>query len=105
MARVKFFKNQGILSLLLIVMVVFSMIPKVKAWTEGKCQRMLCGNKRWLTFVLADFEIFDIVDALEKAEGKDTNFYNWLGVAVRRADFGYTCSMLTTIEIAFSNSK
>ncbi|KAL7318071.1 hypothetical protein PS15m_004342 [Mucor circinelloides] len=63
MARVKFFKNQGILSLLLIVMVVFSMIPKVKAWTE------------------ADFEIFDIVDALEKAEGKDTNFYNWLGVA------------------------
>lgn len=31
---------------------------------------------------LADFEIFDIVDALEKAEGKDTNFYNWLGVAV-----------------------
>lgn len=31
---------------------------------------------------LADFEIFDVVDALEKAEGKDTNFYNWLGVAV-----------------------
>ncbi|KAL0140808.1 DnaJ-domain-containing protein [Mucor lusitanicus] len=63
MARVKFFKNQGILSLLLISMVIFSMVPKVKAWTE------------------ADFEIFDIVDALEKAEGKDTNFYNWLGVA------------------------
>ncbi|CAO3613713.1 unnamed protein product [Mucor hiemalis] len=45
------------------MVVLSTMIPQVKAWTE------------------ADFEIFDIVDALEKAEGKDTNFYNWLGVA------------------------
>lgn len=37
---------------------------------------------------LADFEIFDIVDALEKAEGKDTNFYNWLGVSVSLMDVG-----------------
>ncbi|KAG0743564.1 hypothetical protein G6F62_004232 [Rhizopus arrhizus] len=29
---------------------------------------------------ITDFEIFDIVDALEKAEGKDANFYSWLGV-------------------------
>ncbi|KAI9362727.1 hypothetical protein BD770DRAFT_381652 [Pilaira anomala] len=63
MARIGLLKNQGILSLLLIIMVVIAtMVPNVKAWTE------------------ADFEIFDIVDALEKAEGKDTNFYNWLGV-------------------------
>ncbi|KAF9966367.1 hypothetical protein BGZ73_001071, partial [Actinomortierella ambigua] len=27
-----------------------------------------------------DFEIFDLVDALEKAEGKDVNFYSWVGV-------------------------
>lgn len=39
-------------------------------------------KKQKLILILADFEIFDIVDALEKAEGKDTNFYNWLGVAV-----------------------
>jgi hypothetical protein len=39
-------------------------------------------KKQKLNLILADFEIFDIVDALEKAEGKDTNFYNWLGVAV-----------------------
>ncbi|GAA5811304.1 hypothetical protein MFLAVUS_004737 [Mucor flavus] len=63
MARISLLKNQGILSLLLIIMVVLStMVPNVKAWTE------------------ADFEIFDIVDALEKAEGKDTTFYSWLGV-------------------------
>ncbi|KAI8092446.1 DnaJ domain-containing protein [Gilbertella persicaria] len=34
-----------------------------------------------LNFFIADFEIFDLVDALEKAEGKDTNFYSWLGVS------------------------
>ncbi|KAI8334876.1 hypothetical protein BD560DRAFT_414321 [Blakeslea trispora] len=55
--------KKGLLSLLLMVMVMLTMMPRVKAWTE------------------ADFEIFDLVDALEKAEGKDTNFYNWLGVS------------------------
>lgn len=36
MARVNLLKNQGFLSLFLIVMVVLStMIPQVKAWTEG----------------------------------------------------------------------
>ncbi|KAI9486433.1 MAG: hypothetical protein EXX96DRAFT_496290 [Benjaminiella poitrasii] len=63
MARVKLLGNQSFWSLLLVIVVVLStMVPKVKAWTE------------------ADFEIFDLVDALEKAEGKDTNFYSWLDV-------------------------
>lgn len=36
MTRVSFLKNQGILGLLLIIMVVLStMVPNVKAWTEG----------------------------------------------------------------------
>ncbi|KAI7906935.1 uncharacterized protein BX663DRAFT_494257 [Cokeromyces recurvatus] len=64
MVRVKLFGNQSICSLLLVfTVVILTIVPKVKAWTE------------------ADFEIFDLVDALEKAEGKDTNFYNWLGVS------------------------
>ncbi|OBZ82546.1 putative J domain-containing protein C2E1P5.03 [Choanephora cucurbitarum] len=64
MTRLSLFgKKKGLLGLLLMVMVIFSMMPRVKAWTE------------------ADFEIFDLVDALEKAEGKDTNFYSWLGVS------------------------
>lgn len=53
MARVNFFKNQGILSLLLIVMVIFSMVPKVKAWTEGNMSMnaFLKTTSGWLTFV------------------------------------------------------
>jgi hypothetical protein len=30
--------------------------------------------------LIGDFEIFDLVDALEKAEGPDVNFYSWMGV-------------------------
>lgn len=55
--------------------------------------------------ILADFEIFDIVDALEKAEGKDTNFYNWLGVAVSLINVGTYTHLLILIDIALSNSK
>ncbi|CEI97362.1 hypothetical protein RMCBS344292_11497 [Rhizopus microsporus] len=61
MARIK---KRNLISLLTVLFIVLAtLVPKVKAWTE------------------TDFEIFDLVDALEKAEGKDTNFYNWLGVS------------------------
>ncbi|KAI8973488.1 hypothetical protein BDF20DRAFT_837430 [Mycotypha africana] len=61
MARIK---TKNIVSILLLLVVLLStLVPKVKAWTE------------------ADFEIFDLVDALEKAEGKDTNFYSYIGVS------------------------
>ncbi|KAI8877746.1 DnaJ-domain-containing protein [Backusella circina FSU 941] len=64
MTRVKSLANKNIWSLLLIILVILSTaVPKVKAWTE------------------ADFEIFDLVDALEKAEGKETTFYSWLNIA------------------------
>jgi hypothetical protein len=53
---------------------------------------------------IADFEIFDIVDALEKAEGKDTNFYNWLGVSVSVLDMNEWHKILI-YEIAFSKSS
>ncbi|KAG0379303.1 hypothetical protein BGX24_000926 [Mortierella sp. AD032] len=32
-----------------------------------------------------DFEIFDLVDALEKAEGPEVNFYSWMGVTQKTA--------------------
>ncbi|KAI8329411.1 DnaJ domain-containing protein [Chlamydoabsidia padenii] len=45
---------------LIFILILSSMIPSVKAWEK------------------ADFEIFDLVDEIEKSEGKETNFYNWL---------------------------
>ncbi|KAI1316004.1 hypothetical protein EDD11_010529 [Mortierella claussenii] len=47
---------------LLMVLALLAMARQVAAWAEG------------------DFEIFDLVDALEKAEGPDVNFYSWMGV-------------------------
>jgi len=42
-----------------------------------------------------DYEIFDLVGALENAEGKGTTFYSWLGVT----------STATTSEIAKAYRK
>ncbi|KAI9259044.1 DnaJ domain-containing protein [Sporodiniella umbellata] len=50
------------LSFLFVLWTLCALTQVVKAWSEG------------------DFEIFDVVDALEKAEGKEMNFYSWLGV-------------------------
>ncbi|KAG0234103.1 hypothetical protein BGW41_001240 [Actinomortierella wolfii] len=47
---------------LLMFLAILAIVQRVSAWEEG------------------DFEIFDLVDALEKAEGKDVNFYSWMGV-------------------------
>ncbi|KAG0201774.1 hypothetical protein BGX28_005519 [Mortierella sp. GBA30] len=47
---------------LLMVLALLALVQQVAAWEEG------------------DFEIFDLVDALEKAEGPDVNFYSWMGV-------------------------
>ncbi|KAG0003011.1 hypothetical protein BGZ80_005474 [Entomortierella chlamydospora] len=47
---------------LLMVLALLALAQQVAAWEEG------------------DFEIFDLVDALEKAEGSDVNFYSWMGV-------------------------
>ncbi|KAF9912791.1 hypothetical protein EC991_008653 [Linnemannia zychae] len=47
---------------LLMALAILALIQTVAAWEEG------------------DFEIFDLVDALEKAEGPDVNFYSWMGV-------------------------
>ncbi|KAG0070520.1 hypothetical protein BGZ89_000451 [Linnemannia elongata] len=48
---------------LLMVLAVLALIQTVAAWEEG------------------DFEIFDLVDALEKAEGSEVNFYSYIGVS------------------------
>ncbi|KAL1923633.1 uncharacterized protein VTP21DRAFT_8613 [Calcarisporiella thermophila] len=50
------------LILLTILSLFLLILPSVLAWEEG------------------DYEIFDLVDDLEAAEGKDTNFYSFLGV-------------------------
>ncbi|KAF9112640.1 hypothetical protein BGX27_003028 [Mortierella sp. AM989] len=47
---------------LLMVLALLALAQQVAAWEEG------------------DFEIFDLVDALEKAEGPEVNFYSWMGV-------------------------
>ncbi|KAF9928982.1 hypothetical protein FBU30_001987 [Linnemannia zychae] len=47
---------------LLMMFAILALLQTVAAWEEG------------------DFEIFDLVDALEKAEGSDVNFYSWMGV-------------------------
>ncbi|KAI9023872.1 DnaJ domain-containing protein [Phycomyces nitens] len=39
-----------------------TLVPRVKAWDQ------------------ADFEIFDLVDELEKSEGKGVTFYSWLDI-------------------------
>ncbi|KAK3817236.1 MAG: hypothetical protein J3Q66DRAFT_182497 [Benniella sp.] len=46
---------------LLVVFALLALVRQVAAWEEG------------------DFEIFDLVDALEKAEGPEVNFYTWMG--------------------------
>ncbi|KAG0233223.1 hypothetical protein B0O80DRAFT_404839 [Mortierella sp. GBAus27b] len=46
---------------LLMVLTFLALARQVAAWEEG------------------DFEIFDLVDALEKAEGSEVNFYTWMG--------------------------
>jgi hypothetical protein len=33
-------------------------------------------------FSLGDYEIFDLVDELEKIEGKEVDFYTWLNIEV-----------------------
>ncbi|CAO3571799.1 unnamed protein product [Mortierella alpina] len=48
---------------LLMALALLALVQQVAAWEEG------------------DFEIFDLVDALEKSEGSDANFYSWLGVS------------------------
>ncbi|KAF9935085.1 hypothetical protein BGZ75_002933 [Mortierella antarctica] len=48
---------------LLMALALLALAQQVAAWEEG------------------DFEIFDLVDALEKSEGTDANFYSWLGVS------------------------
>ncbi|KAF9185278.1 hypothetical protein BGZ51_002753 [Haplosporangium sp. Z 767] len=47
---------------LLMLLAMLALVQQVAAWEEG------------------DFEIFDLVDALEKAEGPEVNFYSWIGV-------------------------
>ncbi|KAF9395001.1 hypothetical protein CPC16_009604 [Podila verticillata] len=47
---------------LFMVLALLALVQRVAAWEEG------------------DFEIFDLVDALEKAEGPEVNFYSWMGV-------------------------
>ncbi|KAF9156993.1 hypothetical protein BG015_008496 [Linnemannia schmuckeri] len=47
---------------LLMALAILALIQTVAAWEEG------------------DFEIFDLVDALEKAEGPEVNFYSYIGV-------------------------
>ncbi|KAG0339501.1 hypothetical protein BG000_001991 [Podila horticola] len=47
---------------LFMVLALLALVQRVAAWEEG------------------DFEIFDLVDALEKAEGTEVNFYSWMGV-------------------------
>ncbi|CAO3618690.1 unnamed protein product [Cunninghamella blakesleeana] len=55
--------NKGFLFLCFTLFFILStLIPQVKAWEQ------------------ANFEIFDLVDELEKAEGKDTTFYSWLNI-------------------------
>ncbi|KAF9329089.1 hypothetical protein BG006_007822 [Podila minutissima] len=48
---------------LFMVLALLALVQRVAAWEEG------------------DFEIFDLVDALEKAEGPEVNFYSWMGVS------------------------
>ncbi|KAG0347947.1 hypothetical protein BG004_006510 [Podila humilis] len=47
---------------LFMALALLSLVQRVAAWEEG------------------DFEIFGLVDALEKSEGPDVNFYSWMGV-------------------------
>ncbi|KAG0057061.1 hypothetical protein BGZ83_001910 [Gryganskiella cystojenkinii] len=47
---------------LLMILAMLALARQVAAWEEG------------------DFEIFDLVDALEAAEGSEVNFYSWMGV-------------------------
>ncbi|KAI8983739.1 DnaJ domain-containing protein [Pilobolus umbonatus] len=64
MKHSQFLKSCNLFSVLFVFIVILvTIVPTVKAWDE------------------VDFEIFDIADSLEKAEGKNTNFYNWLGVS------------------------
>ncbi|KAI8381056.1 DnaJ domain-containing protein [Radiomyces spectabilis] len=61
--RLKGFSSRRAFTFLLIgLLVLATLVPKVKAWEQG------------------DFEIFDLVDELEKSEGKDVNFYSWLNI-------------------------
>ncbi|KAF9586676.1 hypothetical protein BGW38_010170 [Lunasporangiospora selenospora] len=48
---------------LLMLLALLALVQCVAAWEEG------------------DFEIFDLVDALEKDQGSDVSFYSWIGVA------------------------
>ncbi|GJJ68908.1 DnaJ homolog subfamily C member 1 [Entomortierella parvispora] len=57
------------------ILAMLALARQVAAWEEG------------------DFEIFDLVDALEAAEGSDVNFYSWMGVTQK--------SKLPEIERAF----
>ncbi|KAG0305788.1 hypothetical protein BGZ97_000978, partial [Linnemannia gamsii] len=47
---------------LLMALAILALLQTVAAWEEG------------------DFEIFDLVDALEKSEGSEVNFYSYIGV-------------------------
>ncbi|OZJ05476.1 hypothetical protein BZG36_01608 [Bifiguratus adelaidae] len=49
-------------TLCLVLAIVCLLAPQVRAWEQG------------------DYEIFDLVDELELAEGKEVNFYSWLKV-------------------------
>ncbi|GAB5588487.1 hypothetical protein Unana1_03387 [Umbelopsis nana] len=51
----------GLLFVLFWLVLTF-LAPQVKAWEQG------------------DYEIFDLVDELEKIEGKEVDFYSWLNV-------------------------
>ncbi|KAG0165857.1 hypothetical protein DFQ28_008222 [Apophysomyces sp. BC1034] len=49
-----------IYSLFIVFFVLVALVPSAKAWEQ------------------ADFEIFDLVDELEKSEGKGVTFYSWM---------------------------
>ncbi|CAO3665860.1 unnamed protein product [Umbelopsis ramanniana] len=60
----------GRLGLLLVLfwLVLTFLAPQVKAWEQG------------------DYEIFDLVDELEKIEGKEVDFYSWLNIEPAATD-------------------
>ncbi|KAI8089881.1 uncharacterized protein BX664DRAFT_263589 [Halteromyces radiatus] len=86
--------RKGLFCLGLVFLLILStVIPTVKAWEKGneKKRKVHFFVKYHIPLTIFffyyfdhdnidDFEIFDLVDELEKAEGKETNFYNWLNL-------------------------
>lgn len=91
--------SKSVLCLGLIFMLILSsLIPNVKAWEKGTSRPFYNLSQGTLLldlhlnislssfYMIADFEIFDLVDEIEKSEGKETNFYTWLNLKVRLID-------------------